>query len=335
MLQVKLDEVGKISLHEVERPRPKEGEVLIKVVSVGICGSDMHVYQGHNPVVKPPLVQGHEFGGTILEIGSGVPELVPGMIVAVNPVINCGVCRYCTEDMTHMCEGGQAVMGAQSTGAMTEEIVVPAENVVVLNNHFNPLYAPFIEPTAVAVHTADRFRESTVAIIGLGPIGLLCQEVCRINGNRVIGFDVTDIALQCSQQLGADKTFSMRSDDLREQLEAYLQDGLIDCVIDTVCSASTLQFAVDIVRRSGEIKMVGIPAKNFEVDVIGLLINEVVLSTSYLYTNDDFIKARNYVTSGQIQYEPIVTRIFPMREAAAAYAFKSTQPSLKVLLAND
>lgn len=335
MLQVKLEDVGKISLYEVERPHPKAGEVLIKVVSVGICGSDMHVYQGHNPVVKPPLVQGHEFGGVILEVGGDVSGLAPGMTVAVNPVLNCGTCRYCLEGSTHMCEGGQAVMGAQTLGAMTEEIVVPAANVVVLDEHFDPFYAPFIEPTAVAVHTTDRFREARIAIIGLGPIGLLCQEVCRINGNRVIGFDVTDIALQCSQQLGADKTFSMRADDLKEQLAAYLQDGRIDYVIDTVCSPSTIQFAVEVVRRGGEIKLVGIPAKNFEVDVVGLLVNEITLSTSYLYTHEDFMKARDYVTSGQIQFKPLVTKVFPMREAADAYAYKSAEPSLKVLLAND
>jgi threonine dehydrogenase-like Zn-dependent dehydrogenase len=335
MKQVKLESIRKIVCEDVPEPVARSGEAVVQVRAVGICGSDMHVYVGKNPVLQPPRVQGHEFGGVIKSINGDPGDLKPGMKVAVNPVINCAKCYYCLNGMEYMCEGGQVVIGGQIPGGMAEEIAVPIRNLVPLDDAFPQLHAAMIEPAAVALHTADEFRNATVLIIGLGPIGLLCQQVCQLNGNTVIGVDISEVALACSRQLGADFTVNSGDPGFKDQIRHFLGGKKIDVVIDAVCSKSSLQLAVDLVRKCGTIRIVGIPHHNFEVDVLGILLNHIELSTSYLYSHDEFLKAARYISANQINVEPLISKVFPLTQAQEAYEFKLNEPSLKVVLTNE
>ncbi|GIP30952.1 zinc-binding dehydrogenase [Paenibacillus sp. J2TS4] len=335
MLQVKLEAIRKVVCEDIPKPEAKESEAVVQVAAVGICGSDMHVYVGKNPVLQPPRVQGHEFGGIIKSINGDAGNLKVGMKVAVNPVINCKKCYYCTNGMEFMCEDGQVVIGGQIPGGMAEEIAVPLRNLVPLDEAFPLLHTAMIEPTAVAMHTADDLRNATVLIIGLGPIGLLCQQVCQLNGNSVIGVDISAHSLACSKQMGATFTVNSGESDFKDQIRQFLGDKKIDVVIDSVCNETTLKLAVDIVRKCGKIKMVGIPHKNFEVDVLGILLNEIELASSYLYSDEEFLRAARYISANKIDVEPMISKVFPLVQAQEAYEYKLNEPSLKVVLTNE
>ena len=338
MLQIKVEDVKKITYENVEPPSVGRNEALVKVHSVGICGSDMHVYLDENPVLKPPKVQGHEFGGIIKEMGSPFSGLEEGMKVVVNPVVNCGSCYYCKSGQSYLCER-QSVIGGDLDGAMKEEISVPLANIVPLPDDFDLKYSPLIEPTSVAVHTvngliANGVRGSNVLIIGLGTVGLLIQQVCKMNGNRVIAMDIQEHSLNLSKKLGADLVLNARRENTIEKISEFLGDKKLDVVFDIVNSKHSLNVAVNAVRKQGRIIMVGIPPKNFEVDVIGILCKEIHVTGSYLYSDSEFRTAAEYVIQGKVDIKPLLSKTFPFENAAEGYEYKLTVPSIKVALVN-
>ncbi|MHB8277689.1 MAG: zinc-dependent alcohol dehydrogenase [Candidatus Humimicrobiaceae bacterium] len=334
MLKAIIKEIGKVVIEEVETPVINEEEALIKVKAIGICGSDMHVYAGKNPVLAPPRVPGHEFGGIIKNIKSKKTDLEAGMKVVVNPVINCGKCYYCKNSMEYLCEN-QSVIGGDIEGAMKEEITVPIKNVIKLPDSFDLLYSPLIEPTAVAVHTVSKIYNSNVLAIGMGTIGLLIQQICINNNNRLISLDIEDFPLELSKDLGADLSINFNDEDKLGKLNKFLNGRKIDSVIDTVCSYKTILFATDIVRKGGKVYMVGIPTKNYEVDVIKIVCNEVQIIPNYLYKDLEFIKAVDQIIEGKILFKPLLSKIFDLKDASSAFEFKDKNSTIKVILKND
>ena len=334
MLQVKLNKIKEIVYEQIDQPgKIRDGEAVIKVHSVGICGSDMHVYLGKNPVLSPPKIQGHEFGGTIKSISKPIKPLKEGIKVVINPVVNCGSCYYCRSGIEYLCEK-QSVIGGDLEGAMKEEIVVPTKNVVPLPDSFDLMYAPLIEPTSVAVHSVNGISNSNVVIIGLGTIGLLTQQVCKLNGNRVITIDVEDYPIKLSQKLGSDLTFNFKDADISGRIEEFLGGEKVDAVLDNVNSFATFKFAINVVKKHGKIVLVGIPPKNFEVNVIDLLCKEILVTGSYLYTDAEFRTAAQYAVKNKIKLEPLLTKYFPFEKAKEAYEYKMSTPSIKVTLVN-
>ncbi|GAI79114.1 unnamed protein product, partial [marine sediment metagenome] len=173
------------------------------------CGSEMHIYKGVSPYLKPsaekPVVPGHEFGGIIKSINIGKQcDFKPGMKVVVYIALNCGNCFYCLNGMDHLCENQKFIDGWEIDGGMREETTIPLDNLVELPSSFDLLYSTMIEPTAVAVHAVDKINDSKVLIIGSGLIGLLILKVAKLNNNRVIALDIDDYALRKAGDLMAD-----------------------------------------------------------------------------------------------------------------------------------
>ncbi|MCL4385986.1 MAG: alcohol dehydrogenase catalytic domain-containing protein [Actinobacteria bacterium] len=335
MLKVIIKEIRKIVIEEdKELESFNKEEAIIKVKAVGICGSDMHVYAGENPVLSPPRVPGHEFGGIIKNIGSENNNLKVGMKVVVNPVINCGKCFYCKNSMEYLCEN-QSVIGGDIEGAMKEEIIVPIKNIIKLPNSFDLLYSPLIEPTAVAIHTVNKIYDSTVLVIGMGTIGLLIQQICKNNNNKLISMDIKDYPLKLSKELGADLAINFNDNNKLEILYKFLNNSKIDVVIDTVCSYNTSLFLASIVRKGGKIFMVGIPTKNYEFDIIKIICNEIGIIPNYLYRDLEFKKAADQIIEGKIMYKPLLSKVFDLKDAKDAFEFKDKNPTIKVILKND
>lgn len=331
MLQAKIKNIKEIAIENIKEISPESEIAVLKVKSVGICGSDIHIYLGKNPVIKPPWVTGHEFGGTIKNLTENISDYKIGDKVAVNPVINCGKCYYCKNKMENMCEN-QIIIGGTQSGALQEEIKVPIKNFVKLNESFDLLYAPIIEPLAVGVHAVSHIKDSNVLIIGLGTIGLLEQQLLKINNNKVISIDNNDFSIDFSKKLKADLSINIKNDKKHDIINNYLGKSKIDYVVDNVCSYDTIQFSTGIIRKKGEIIVVGIPSKNFEIDIITMLVNELSLSTSYLYTDNDYKTAAKYILDGCIEYKSLVSRVFEFEQTQKAFDYKVNNPSVKVLI---
>ncbi len=335
MLKVQIQDVGKINYLNVTPPIAGKDQVEVKVETVGICGSDVHVFLGRNPSLKPPKVPGHEFGGRIGTLGSPSGRLRTGMKVVVNPVLNCGHCYYCANSLEHLCED-QAVIGGLVDGAMQERITVPMKNVVALDEAFDMLYAPMIEPTAVAIHCAEKAKNRNILIIGLGTIGLMTQQICKLNNNRILTTDIVDHSLRLSEELNCDYSFNFNNGNRVEEIKSFLGKEKVDCIIDTVCSEETLFFACSMVRKGGEVHIVGIPPKNFIVDVVNILFNEISIRGFSLYSDSEFLLAAEYVSNKTVKTDLLVSKVFPLRNAQEAFEHKhNCKEAVKVILKNE
>ena len=194
MQQAVMTQPGKIEFHEVPRPQAKPGEVLIEVKRIGVCGSDIHVYHGLHPYTSYPVVQGHEVGGIVAEVGEGVTGFAPGEKVVFMPQVACGECYPCRHGMYHICDQLK-VMGFQTNGAAQELFPVPAEMVLKVPDSISLDQAAMIEPVSVAVHALSRVGSvegQKVVVLGAGTIGNLVAQVARASCAAAVM--ITDIS---------------------------------------------------------------------------------------------------------------------------------------------
>jgi 2-desacetyl-2-hydroxyethyl bacteriochlorophyllide A dehydrogenase len=332
MIQAKLTGIGEYICSEVpELASPKEGWAVVKTGAVGICGSDIHVYKGVNPVLVPPRIQGHEFSGVLKSL-NGPSELKVGARVVVNPVVGCGHCIDCKAGKQYLCNEAY-VIGGEVPGAFGGETYVPIRNLVPISDNLSFVESTIVEPTAVAVHTVGDVSNKTVLIIGQGTIGLLCLQVAKNQANKVIVVDVSDEMLAVSKKLGSDKTINSRTGDLDKELKDYLKGEPLDVIIDVVNRQKTVEFSIRSIRKGGLLIWVGIPLKEpFAFDLVTLLCNEIKIQTSYLYSEDDFIRAKNLVEQKAIDACTLVSKVFKLKDTAKAFEYKETVPSIKVVV---
>ena len=337
MLQVKVKNIYEIEYEDIPEPVPNPNEAIIKIASVGICGSDIHVFKGENPVLKPPVVQGHEFGGIIESIkGNGNRNYFKvGQKVSVFPVINCGKCFYCKKDLNHLCEKQKIFDGGSFDGAMKEKIAVPINNLLSLPDSFDLKYSSLVEPVSVAVHAANDFKNSNILIIGIGTIGSLVQQVCKNNRNTILTLDINKNSLNRSINLGADLVCDFSDQEKKQKITEFLGKEKIDVVVDCVGIDETMKFATDIVRKKGTIVLIGVPTKPLSINAVDILLKEIDLKGSYIYSIKDFIKAGQYIIKNLIDLDSLNIKTFPLDKAKEGYEYKLNNPSEKVLLVNN
>ena len=195
MLQQLMTAPGKIVFNEIPKPVPKAGEVLVKIMKIGICGSDIHVYHGKHPFTRYPVTQGHEVSGEIAGLGDGVSAFSLGQKVTIQPQVVCGVCYPCRHGKYNLCENLK-VMGFQTTGTASEFFSVDAGKVTPLPDAMTFDQGAMIEPLAVAVHAVKRagnVRGLNIAVLGAGPIGnLVAQAAKGMGAASVLITDISD-----------------------------------------------------------------------------------------------------------------------------------------------
>jgi len=326
MLQVKMKGPFTIVCEDGSLPLLKDNEAVIDVKANGICGSDMHRYTGREPIKDPDRIIGHEYGGVITEIKGNAEKLKVGMKVSVNPCISCGSCFYCMNSLGYLCENQRVVNG------MTERAVVPIKNIVRLDQSFDMILSPMVEPTAAAIHATKEIKNSRVLIIGTGSIGLIEQQLLKINGNEVITTDIEKYGQNISKKFGADLVMDFNNESKTEEIREYLEYKKIDIVFDNVCSEETLDFAIKAIKKNGTIIVVGVCNKKIEVDFRAILLYEIKIQASLLYSHSDFIKASEYISRGLLDLYPLISKVYELKKAKEAFEFKNSKPSLKIIL---
>jgi threonine dehydrogenase-like Zn-dependent dehydrogenase len=291
----------------------------------------MRFYTGKSPVDKP-MVRGHEFGGVVEQVGAECHGLSVGDHVVVNPAVYCGSCRPCRSGREHLCENLE-VMGGAIDGAMQEKMLVPASNILPVPEDFDLTYAPLVETAAFARHVVTGITHTNVVIIGSGTIGLLEQQYCTLQNNRVICLDIHDEPLALSKRLGAEAAFNLSKDDATGGVKEYLGAAPLDTVIDNVCSTGSLSVACSLLAKGGTIVLVGIPGEHIELGS-EILFRELTVSPRFLYRRQEFAAALDDVVNGRIRYRELVTRVFPLSEAKEAFEYKMNNTAIKVILKN-
>ena len=269
------------------------GDVLIRVDAVGICGSDMHAYHGHDPRRVPPLILGHELAGEILE-GPG-----RGRRVTVNPIISCGACEYCVQGRNNLC-ANRTMIGMQRPGGFAERVATAASAVIELPEGMNVRAAALTEPAATAVHALNLAARALVRpvpecrslVIGGGAIGLLAALLLKNHGVREPWLAETNALRRAAAQRAA----PVRAFD--PLAPGGPADASVDLVIDAVGAASTRKAAFAAVKPGGVVLHVGLQDWASEIDMRKLTLAEITLIGAYTYATSDLRAAARALHEG-------------------------------------
>ncbi|MDO4758313.1 MAG: zinc-binding alcohol dehydrogenase family protein [Rikenellaceae bacterium] len=266
MKAVQIVAPSEMQVVELEQPKPKAGEVLVKMCYVGYCGSDLNTYLGRNPMVKLPVIPGHEIGGEVAEVGEGVPATVKvGQTVTINPYTNCGTCASCLAGRVNACQFNET-LGVQRNGAMSDYIVVPWQKVIPAEG-IDPRDVALIEPMSVGFHAVDRAQVTdldTVMVIGCGMIGVGAIVRAALRGATVIAADIDDEKLALAKELGATYTVNTMVENVHERLQELTGGHGPNVVVEAVGSPITYVMAVDEVAFAGRVVCIGYAKSNVE-----------------------------------------------------------------------
>lgn len=274
-------------LQLLERPRPElvDGEVVLKIDAVGICGSDMHAWHGHDPRRKPGLVLGHEFVGTVTE--SAAPGFTPGTRFTGNPLITCGVCDYCVQGRNNLCSD-RTMVGMTRPGAYAEYMSIPAASLIAMPQNMSDIAAALTEPAATAWHAINLslrvlprpLHECRVLVIGGGAIGMLAGLLLKHLGVvRLTVSEPNPLRREAVQAHVGCETL-----DPRDQAPGENQ---YDYVLDAVGATVTRQQAFVAIKPGGVIMHVGLQDWASEIDMRKLTLAEITLLGTYTYTTAD------------------------------------------------
>ena len=337
MLQQVMTAPGVIEFRETPRPIAAEGQVLVRIMRIGICGSDIHVYHGKHPFTRYPVTQGHEVSGRIEAVGSGVEGLSVGQKVTIEPQVCCGHCYPCTHGKYNLCEELK-VMGFQTTGTASEYFAVDAAKVTPLPETMSYDEGAMIEPLAVTVHAAKRFPElkgARVSILGCGPIGILLMQSCKALGAAsVLVTDVSDYRLSVARSVGADYAVNTGETDMEQALRDAFGSDKADVIYDCAGSDITMGQAIRCARKGSTIVLVAVFSKMASVDLAVLNDHELELNTSMMYRHEDYVDAIRLVSEGKVQLRPLMSRHFAFRDYLEAYQYidENREMTMKVII---
>lgn len=314
-----------LRVEEVLEPETQQGQVKLAVDFCGICATDIEEYlygpvfisgDTPNPVTGKmmPLVTGHEITGTVIEIAPGVSNISIGDRVALNGVLTCEKCYWCKSGETTQCPD-MAAVGFAIDGGLAERIVWRADRLVRLPDEVNSKDAALIEPTSVAIHAVRRSGASdddTVAIIGVGTVGMLAMQAAKSRGAKALAVDPRQMSLDLAAELGADATINPLTENLSERI-SELTDGVgPDIVIDAAGSSETTALSVDLVRSGGHVVLVAIYTSTPTFDFNSLVASEVRVSGSLAYQQKDVEEAVRLIAEGKIKTRQLISDIISL-----------------------
>jgi 2-desacetyl-2-hydroxyethyl bacteriochlorophyllide A dehydrogenase len=301
---------------------PGEGEALIRVRDCGICGSDLKLYSGKHPTVKPPMVLGHEFHGSVEAVGPGAGSLEPGASVAVFPPRGCGECYSCRRGYPHLCPD-MAFIGGEHQGGLSELVAVPAENALAIDQDVPVDRRVFIEPLAVGVHAVSRAQVAAgdrVLVIGAGAIGLFTALALRHRGvESVLLTDLSGERLALVRRLGAGDTFNTREGSVLDRVRETVRPEGVDVAFDCVGMEATAADALASTCKGGRTVLVGMMPSEMRVDGVLLQRGERALIGVQQYTREDFATAMAVLAAGALPDSETVTRTYALEDVAAAF----------------
>ena len=337
MLQQVMTQPGVIEFNEIDIPTISDNEVLIKIMKIGICGSDIHVYHGEHPFTSYPVTQGHEVSGEIVEIGSGVTEFKVGQKVTIQPQVVCGECYPCRHGKYNLCEELK-VMGFQTTGVASKYFAVDVKKVTALPDNMGFDEGAMIEPLAVAVHAVnriDKIKGMRIAVLGAGPIGILVAQVAKgLGAESVMITDISDIRLEKAKECGVDFCVNTKNHDFgNAMLECFgpdKADVIYDCAGNNITRGQAIKYA----RKGSTIILVAVFAGMAQVDLAVLNDHELDLNTTMMYRNEDYLEAIRLVAEGKVALKPLISKHFAFRDYLKAYQYidENRETTMKVLI---
>ena len=318
-------------------PEPAPGEALIKIMKIGVCGSDIHVYHGEHPFTSYPITQGHEVSGLVEKLGEGVTGLTVGQKVTIQPQVVCGECYPCRHGKYNLCEKLK-VMGFQTTGVASHYFAVDAKKVTPLPEGMGLDEGAMIEPLAVAVHAVRRAGDVTgqdICVLGAGPIGILVAQAAKgMGARRVMVTDVSSLRLDKAKECGADFCINTKEKDFGEALTECFGPDKADVIYDCAGNNITMGQAIAHARKGSTIILVAVFAGMATVDLAVLNDHELDLNTSMMYRTEDYDTAIELVNQGKVQLTPLISKHFAFKDYLEAYKYidENRESTMKVII---
>jgi L-iditol 2-dehydrogenase len=340
MKQAIMVQPGKIEFRQVEKPTIKDDEVLMQTKRIGVCGSDIHVFHGTHPYTGYPIVQGHEIGGYVAEVGQAVGGIAVGDKITFTRQVVCGECYPCRHGMYHVCEKLK-VMGFQTGGAAQEFFVLPKWNVFKLPAELSLDHAAMIEPVSVAVHAVRRSGDvagKKVLVLGAGTIGNLVAQVTKALGAAaVMVTDVSDYKLEKARACGIDFVINTAHEDLNAALLRDFGPDRADLILECVGAQATATQAVECARKGTTLVIVGVFGEKPIVNLGYVQDRELNLIGTAMYQKTDYEGAIELVTSGKMHLDELLTHRFAFEDYVQAYQVidRSQGEYMKVMIEMD
>lgn len=322
-----------ITKQSISSPVIGKGEVLIKVLHAGLCGTDLAIYLGkmaHR--IKPPLVMGHEFCGVIVEKDPSLSINI-GQKVIIQPMLGCGTCPLCMKGETQVCLSSR-VIGIEQNGGFAEYAVAPIEAVYPVPQEMPSDEAALMEPVAVAVRgvkQANVAQGDVVVVLGGGPIGLLLAMAARQAGaEKVYVSEINDYRLKVANDLGF-LTIDAKQRDVEEAILADTNEFGADVVFEAAGTVHTAKQMTRIIKRQGTILVISLYKEPAPVDLLAMQNRELTIKSTRAYTHQDFKEAIELVAQKQFDLAPLITDRLPLEQLAEGFQRMQVSPTtLKV-----
>lgn len=328
MKAIRIPEANVIETLEVEEPQLNSAvEVKVKIKRVGICGSDMHIYHGTNPLATYPRIVGHEVAGEIIEIGSDVTRVKVGDHVVIEPITYCGECYACKSGRPNVCKE-VSVFGVHEDGGMREFVTLPEKQVHPIDPEIDWDEAVMAEPYTIgaqATWRGDVQEGQTVFIQGAGPIGITVLKMAKIRGAKVIISDFTNERLEFAKANGADYTINPQEEDIKAKINEITNDEGANVVIDAVGVPQTFELAVEVASPAGNVVTLGFNETPSSIAMMHITKKELTIAGSRLQTNQ-FGKIVELLNSKQLTHNGLVTHRFHIDQVQEAFDFIEKNP---------
>ena len=339
MRQAILVEPKHIEFKEVAEPKAADltaHQVLVNIKRIGICGSEIHSYHGLHPATFYPVVQGHEYSGVVMAVGSEVTVCKPGDHITARPQLVCGKCNPCKRGQYNVCEHLR-VQAFQADGAAQDFFVVDDDRVAKLPEDMSLDYGAMIEPSAVGAHASNRtdVKGKNVVVSGAGTIGNLIAQFCIARGAKnVLITDVSDLRLAKARECGIKHTLNITKKTLKEAAQELFGEEGYQIGFEVAGVEVSIRSLMETIEKGSDIVVVAVFAKDPALSMFYLGEHELRLIGSMMYRHEDYLTAIDYVNKGIVNLKPLVSNRFAFEEYDDAYKFIDAhrETSMKVLV---
>lgn len=339
MRQAILVEPKHIEFKEVAEPKAADltaHQVLVNIKRIGICGSEIHSYHGLHPATFYPVVQGHEYSGVVMAVGSEVTVCKPGDHITARPQLVCGKCNPCKRGQYNVCEHLR-VQAFQADGAAQDFFVVDDDRVAKLPDGMSLDYGAMIEPSAVGAHASNRtdVKGKNVVVSGAGTIGNLIAQFCIARGAKnVLITDVSDLRLAKARECGIKHTLNITKKTLKEAAQELFGEEGYQVGFEVAGVEVSIRSLMETIEKGSDIVVVAVFAKDPALSMFYLGEHELRLIGSMMYRHEDYLTAIDYVNKGIVNLKPLVSNRFAFEEYDDAYKFIDAhrETSMKVLI---
>ena len=325
----------KMEIRDVPKPAIGPDDILMKVKSVGICGTDLHIYRGGLDIPRG-TIPGHEFSGIVTEVGKKVTNVQKGDRAVAEHVVSCGKCDYCKMGKPNLC-GHSKIIGLHLSGALAKYVRVPANLVYPFPNSMTFDEAALIEPLSIALYAAREagfLLDKPIAVLGQGPIGLLLDQVLAAAGALVTGIDVRPNTLAFAKKMGwAHHTINSRLQNLRARMKEIKSADGFDMVFEAVGIEKTAELAFDITRRDGNVYLLGVFSAPVRINMMNIIKKELNIHGSWTCAFS-FPDSIDLVARKKVDLKSLITHTYPFANAVTAFkeANSYTHNRLKTII---